>query len=360
MKTIQVKIIGAGSIGNHLAQAARRMSWSVCVVDTDKKALERMKAEIYPTRYGAWDASIRLFKNGEEPKGGFDVICIGTPPHVRIKLAIDAFKEKPRVLQLEKPLCAPFDKGLRRFIRAYRRQKATAVVIGYDHAVSKSIARVAELLKEKAIGEPLTLDIEFRAHWRDIFAAHPWLKGPEDTYLGFWKKGGGASGEHSHALHLFQYLAKEAGLGVWKKVSSAFKVERKGTAEYDSLAAFTFHLSSGKIGRVVQDVMTLPTRKWSRVQGDAGFMEWHCGGHPTGDLVRYAGAVGVVKEEIFAKKRPDDFYDEMLHIQAILDKKIAVKDSPISLESGVAVMEVLETAWKHPNQSLQPIQKIHA
>ena len=39
----KVKIYGAGSIGNHLAQASRRVGWDVAVVDPDAKALDRMK-----------------------------------------------------------------------------------------------------------------------------------------------------------------------------------------------------------------------------------------------------------------------------------------------------------------------------
>ena len=45
---MKVKIIGAGSIGNHLAQASRRMGWDVLVVDVDPKALGRMKNENFP------------------------------------------------------------------------------------------------------------------------------------------------------------------------------------------------------------------------------------------------------------------------------------------------------------------------
>ncbi|TSC56053.1 MAG: hypothetical protein Greene041679_546 [Parcubacteria group bacterium Greene0416_79] len=355
---MKVKIIGAGSIGNHLAQASRRMGWNVVVVDTDPAALRRMREEIYPVRYGAWDSTITLVTPDKVKKGSFDMIMIGTPPHVRMKLALEALKEAPKILQLEKPLTMPFDPDLRRFIATYREQKKTKVVLGYDHALGKPIARVARLLKKKVIGEVLTLDVEFREHWQGIFKAHPWLSGPEDTYLGFWKKGGGASGEHSHALHLFQYLAKEAGLGSWTKLASALKVEKKGKAEYDSIAAFTIELSSGKLGRVVQDVVMLPTRKWLRVQGTSGFVEWLANGHPTGDIVRFSKNGGPVREEVFAKKRPDDFYEEMLHIQDILDKKIKASDSPISFESGLAVMEVLETAWKNPNQSFLPIRKI--
>ena len=40
---IKVKIIGAGSIGNHHTQASRAMGWDVTVTDADPKALERMR-----------------------------------------------------------------------------------------------------------------------------------------------------------------------------------------------------------------------------------------------------------------------------------------------------------------------------
>ena len=43
----KVKVYGAGSIGNHLAQASRRMGWSVDICDIDNDALDRTKNEIY-------------------------------------------------------------------------------------------------------------------------------------------------------------------------------------------------------------------------------------------------------------------------------------------------------------------------
>lgn len=342
----KVKIIGAGSIGNHLAQAARRMGWSVCVVDADPKALERMKNEIYPTRYGAWDSDIKLYTPDKAPVGGFDLICIGTPPHVRMKIALNALAESPKVLQLEKPLCGPFDPDLKRFAAAVQKQKKTIVVVGYNTTVAASIRRIVTLLQEKTIGAPVTLDVEFREHWEGIFKAHPWLTGPQDSYLGYWKKGGGASGEHSHALHLWQYLARVAGLGVWKEQTATLVMERKGKADYDSIASFSFVTDKGKFGRVIQDVVTKPTRKWVRIQGVLGFIEWIGNGHATGDVVRYSYADGVVKEEIFAKRRPDDFYEEMLHINDLLSGKIKPSNSPLSFESGLAVMQVLAKAHK--------------
>ena len=346
---MKAKIIGAGSIGNHLAQASRRLGWEVTLIDVDPEALRRSREEIYPKRYGAWDSGIRLVTADQEPRGGFDIIFIGTPPDIRMSLAVRALEEKPKILQLEKPLCAPTLEGLDQFLEQYYAQKDTLAVVGYDHGVAESVEAMIGLLKSRAIGEVETLDVEFREHWQGIFSAHPWLKGPQDSYLGFWQRGGGAAGEHSHALHLWQLLAKEAGLGVWSKIASVMDMRRVDGAEYDAIASFSILTDKNKIGRVVQDVVTLPVRKWARLQSKEGFIEWHCGGHPEGDLLRWGIKSGALQEKIFSKKRPDDFYREVLHIRDILEKKVNPLDSPISLESGVAVMKVVSAAHQHRN-----------
>lgn len=347
MENMKVKIIGAGSMGNHLAQAARRAGTFVTVVDKDVKALDRMRYDIYPKRYGKWDNEIKLVLPKNALFGGFDVICICTPPDVRMKLALEALEEKPKVLQLEKPLAAPFDPNLTEFIEKYQKQRDMIAIVGYDHAVAESIERVYHLLDEKIIGAPITIDVEFREHWEGIFKAHPWLKGPEDSYLGYWRKGGGAASEHSHALHLWRVLARKAGLGEWNKILPLFKVEKDGKTEYDSLAAFSIQTDKGFVGRVIQDVVTKPTRKWARIQGTTGFIEWLCNGHPDGDLIRFSNDCGDINEEIFAKTRPDDFYREMLHIQNIIFGKISPKNSPLALSEGIAVMRAIESAWSN-------------
>src|SRR3989344_6051668 len=301
MKTsngVKVKILGAGSVGNHQAQSCRRVGWEVSVVDNDPKALERMKNDIYPKRYGAWDDSIKLFTPDKEPKGGFDIIMLGTPPDVMMKLALEALKENPKLLHLEKPLCAPDLKGVDEFRAELRKHPETIVVVGYDNAVGQALEEFAKMLRDKVVGNILTLDVEFREHWRGIFGAHPWLAGPWETYLGYWKRGGGAGGEHSHALHLWRHLAEAAG---WDKISDvksslAFKKERE--AEYDYLTTFLLKTESGKVGRVVQDVITFPVKKWARAQGEKGFIEWVGNARPEGDLLRYQVEGGELVEKV--------------------------------------------------------------
>src|SRR3990167_8627874 len=310
MKT-KVKVIGSGSIGNHLTQASRRMGWEVCVVDADPKALERMKNEIYPQRYGKCDESIELYTPDKEPKGNFDIIMIGTPPDVRMKLALEALKENPKLLHLEKPLCTPDMKGVLEFNEELKKHPGTIVVVGYDNAVGSALVELAGMLEKKTFGEILTLDVEVREHWRGIFSAHPWLAGPWETYLGYWKRGGGAGGEHSHALHLWKYLADISGFGGITDVKSFFDF-----------------------------------KKWARAQGSNGFIEWVGNASPEGDLLRYQIEGSEMVEKMVAKKRPDDFYCETLHYKDLLDGKIKLEDSPLSLDRGLEVMKIISEGYK--------------
>ena len=101
----RVKIHGAGSIGNHLAHAARTLGWEVVVCDVAEAALDRMRREIYPARYGRWDEAIRLYPSAEAPREGFDLVCIGTPPEAHIPLARAAVAEGAPAVLVEKPLC---------------------------------------------------------------------------------------------------------------------------------------------------------------------------------------------------------------------------------------------------------------
>ena len=189
---IKVKILGAGSIGNHLSNASRSLGWQVDLCDIDPAALARTQNEIYPVRYGKWDDGIRLFECKDALTGCYDLIIIGTPPDSHIALALEAIKEKPRAILVEKPFCTPDLKGAQELFDLARKN-GVAVFTGYDHVVGKASEQFSDIVRSGNLGPIETLDVEFREFWGGIFAAHPWLAGPGDTYLGFWKRGGGAS-----------------------------------------------------------------------------------------------------------------------------------------------------------------------
>ncbi len=339
----RVKVYGAGSIGNHLANASRTMGWDVDICDIDSAALARTRDEIYPSRYGAWDEGIGLYSCDEVPSGGYDMVVIGTPPDSHMDLALKSLEEKPGVILVEKPLCGPDLAGGQELLERAG-EAGVAVFTGYDHVVGKSAQRVGALLAAQAVGTIDTMDVEFREFWGGIFAAHPWLDGPSDTYLGFWKKGGGACGEHSHAANLWQYYAHQAGAGRIVEVSAELEYVQEGGADYDKLCLMHVRTENGMVGRVVQDVVTRPTRKWARVQGSDGYLEWYCGNKPGIDTVVHALDCGEISETEISKTRPDDFIQELRHIEAALVDGPA--SSPISLERGLETMMVVAAAHK--------------
>lgn len=346
MAAVRVKIYGAGSIGNHLTQACRRNGWDVAVVDRDAQALKRMKEDIYPVRYGEWDEGIALYELKNDPRGGFDVVMIGTPPDIRLSLATEVLRlDHPRVLFMEKPLCALQDAD--RLERWYENVRYNypdiSVLVGYNHALGENTEAVTALLREKVIGEVITIDVEFREHWGGIFAAHPWLSGPKDSYLGSTRRGGGALGEHSHATHLWLHLARLAGLGEIFEVS-AFLDFNDLRSDFDRIAALNLRTTLDRGGRVIQDVVTKPPRKWARLQGSDGYIEWQCGFQPNLDRVVYESH-GSTQEIMIPRTRPDEFFREIRHIEDILTGKLAAETSPISLQAGMRVMRVLIAAF---------------
>jgi len=331
-----VKIHGAGSIGNHLANASRRIGWSVTMCDLDPAALQRTREQIYPARYGEWDDAIQLSTSAEAPQGGFDLIFIGTPPDSHMQLATQAIAERPQAVLIETPLCTP-DLEKTDELVTLAREAGVKVFVGYNHVVSAVVSRAEQLIPQ--LGPVETLDVEFREHWGGIFKAHPWLDGPQDSYLGFWRKGGGASGEHSHAINLWQHLAHRLGAGRVAEVTATLDYVTTTALDYDRLCFLNLRTEQGLIGRVVQDVVTQPARKWGRIQGKDGFIDiaigsedriqWHCGGQPSG-------------EQVIKKTRPDDFIAELRHLDQVL--KGEHPDDTISLERGLDTMLVVAAA----------------
>ncbi len=341
----KIKIYGAGSIGNHLAYASRNLGFEVLISDIDEDALRRTKEEIYPDRYGKWDDSIRLSLVKDIPTDEhFDVVFIGTPPDSHMALALQTLKEeKPKVLLIEKPLCTPDLKDAQALFEASENSETT-VLVGYNHGIGENTVEIEKLLAAGTIGEAITLYGGIHEHWGGIFKAHPWLSGPSDTYLGFASRGGGACGEHSHGIHIWQHFAHLLGKGKVVEVSAVMDIVDDGTVDYDSFCNLNLRTETGFAGTVAQDVVTAPAKKYMKLQGDAGFLEWHVNYSSEGDAVMTSRDGNEAETTILPKTRPDDFRLEMEHINDIIDGK--VKDSPISLERGLDTMMVIAAAYQ--------------
>ena len=334
---LKIKIFGAGSIGNHIAHAAHTKGWNVTLCDIDLKALERTKNEIYPSRYGSFNNEIKLFLNGDAPTGGYDVIVIGTPPDSHISVALKAIEEMPKAILIEKPFCTPDLNGADEL---YDKAKLAGikVFVGYDHVVAPSTKKFLSLAQN--IKNIESFDVFFREHWQGIFNAHSWLDGPKDSYLGYWRRGGGALAEHSHALNLWQYISVNIGFGRVHKVNATLKYIKDDTIDYDMLAMLHLTTEKGLIGSVVQDVITKPAQKGMCLQGKTKSVLWKCNSSDS-DIVYEIDETK--KETVFKKTRPDDFIAELNHVEDILYSN---NISPISIENGLDTMLVIAAAHK--------------
>ena len=339
-----VKILGAGSIGNHLAHGARQLGWAVSLADVDPAALERTRETIYPSRYGRWDDQILLAEAHELSGQHYDVVILGTPPDTHLRLALDEIESaRPRLLLIEKPLCPPDLGSCAELVRAAAEQ-GVRVLVGYNHRLTLHTRLAAEWLGRQDLGEITTLRAMTREHWGGIFGAHPWLAGPADTYLGFTARGGGALAEHSHAINIWQYFAELAGCGRISEVMCMLdEVELDGAA-YDRIAQLSVRTDRGLVGTIVQDVVTRPAQKWLRLEGTEGYLEWQVSVDAEHDLVRWVRHDGGGEEVRVRKTRPDDFRGEMEHLAELLTDP--ERPSPIDLEAGLDTMQVIVAALR--------------
>lgn len=337
----RIKIYGAGSIGNHLAHASRQLGWDVHLCDIEYAALERAKTKIYPERYGQWDEQIQLYHVDNVPSGDYDFIFIGTPPDSHMELALLALQESPQAILIEKPLCTPKLENAQKLFELSQNH-STKIFAGYNHVVSSVIQQLDKWLAQTSLANILTIDVEFREHWEGIFNAHPWLEGPSDTYLGYCEKGGGASGEHSHAINLWQYIACQIGAGRAIEVMAMMQYVQDGHGYYDSICSLNLKTESGLVGRVIQDVLTRPAKKWGRVQAKQSACEFHIEHKPGIDLLQEFSTQNILQEIQIKKTRPDDFIIELRHIEkSVHDKQ---SNSCITLQRGLDTMLVIAAA----------------
>ena len=353
---IKVKIYGAGSIGNHYAYACYKKKWNITIIDKDPKALVRMEKKIFPSRYGFWDKKIKLLS--KDVNTYFDIIIIGTPPESHLKLAIKNLRDKnrPKILQIEKPLCTPDLKNLNEFIKLKNKYKNKVKIFGgYNHLLTKNTKIAEKILKKEKFGKLLGLDSYNNEEWSGIFNAHFWLKSPKDSYLGFSKRGGGSLCEHSHGLAAWLHYSKYLKLGNIKKVYAKMKLIKKNSLFYDQISILTLETTKGFVGTVFQDTITKPALKKLRIQFSNGYLETYVNYKNNLDAVIYE--CNNKKKEYFIKKsRSDDFKGMVNHLGASLKNKKLQKLSAVSITRSIETMKIINTAFKS-NQLKKEINK---
>ena len=346
---IRVVIIGAGSIGCHLAFSCRKNGWNVTVFDTSEIALERLKSELYPKRYGSWDPEIKINKMSEFKHflvSDFDAILIGTPPDTHIEVLQQCISLEPKVIMIEKPLCPPNEKHIEILRSIFSTNLKIKFLAGYNHRVSR-IVNELKLAWERHGALPVTkIEVNWLEDWSGILNAHPWLRGPEDSYLGFTDRGGGALFEHSHGLDLWLHLANFFGIGNPRKIEArtSTNINKEGLFSCEEEIEIKIQTEKGFVGRVCQDVRTNPAVKQVNVS-DSRFsyvLDFHIQG--TSDRIRIIDIRNgeIVSEVFFTKKRFADFDEEIYEIERLLSHSEDLSQvlSPLDALSGLKTAEI--------------------
>ena len=338
------KIIGAGSIGNHLAHSCRSRNWDVMLCDIDGVALSRSKDLIYPQRYGHWDEEISLEIFLPDSSKKFDAVFIGTPPESHIQIAINQIKlGVAKTVIIEKPLCPPSMDGLKELLEISKRTDTT-ILVGYNHRLTQVTQEAKKLLGEFDIGEVLSIRSQTRESWEGILKAHPWLRSPQDSYLSSISHGGGALLEHSHALNLFQYFSDLTGAGKVESVSAVQDLVTIGNRTYDQISQLSLRTTSGCLGLVEQDVISLPSVKLVRIDGVHATIQIEI--FSDRDILSFYPKIGDASIHEIRKTRPDDFLPEIAHIEEkIRNPKIpSVLDVNFAVETMMVIIAAMESS----------------
>jgi len=309
---MKARIFGAGSIGNHLSNALRKLNYDVEVIDIDQSALNRMESEIYPSRYGSWDDKIKLLN---KPTDNYvDLEIIGTPPDTHAALLLERLRisnssywlvEKPftipdslHIADLEKSLCKYRDK----------------IFVGYNHSVSPAFINLLNDLNNSDV--PTKISCFWEEHWGGIFNAHPWLSGPEDSYLGFAERGGGALMEHSHGLHLLTLLFNRFNLEIKGLKSS---IIMNSDNNYDKKSYLSFEFKNNEISSFYStDVISNEVNKSISVEIKDEIFSVNFSVNDGREDIYLRKNKSYELQKTFKKNRADDFLNEIKLIDNLI------------------------------------------
>ena len=355
--TARIKVIGAGSIGNHLCHGCRTLGMDVTICDIDRSALERARDVIYPNRYGSWDEAIRLATPDELVGEDFDIVIVGTPPATHLKVATAELETtRPGVILIEKPLAHPSSADIEAFLTAAEKSSAR-VLVGYNQRLKPNTKHFVKLATTLDLGALVGLSSNMLESWDGILKAHFWMKSERDSYLAFTDQGGGALLEHSHALNLFLYFADVLGQGCVTEVAADIEWVSHEDGRYDRDSALSLTLESGLVGTVRQDLHTWPASKEAIATFERGALVWSMG--DSSDRVEHRSPDGeLVEGWDFPKTRPDDFIGELEHLRSMWESPEAV--SPIGLLQGLAVMDVILAAFESSNSGASQLVRVRS
>ena len=321
MSDAHILVLGSGSVGKRHARNLKELGCQISCMDPRDDRLEEMAEEV---------ELVSTFNDHVEAIGAakYQGVVIGSPPHVHVEQAEAALDSGFPVL-LEKPVC-PDLAGAETLARAAETSSAP-LLMGYTWRWWPPLARVRQLLAERAIGDVRHVQFHMSAHLADW---HPWER-YQDFFMSQSALGGGALLDESHWIDLMLWL-----FGKPDTVSG--RIEKISDLEIDSddNVNLLFVYENGPRVTTHLDLYGRPHEKFIRFIGSDGTIFWSA--DPNEVRVGH-GWEQKWETESFDCERNDMFVATAKEFLQVVD---GAEPETCTIEDGVNVLQVIEAARK--------------
>jgi predicted dehydrogenase len=345
-----ILIFGAGSIGNHFANASISLNHNVYITDISPNVLTRMKKVVYPKRYGKWSDKIKLIEYkklfNDLKSLSFDLIIIGTPPKTHYKLLIKIIEKLSfKKLMVEKPFSVYKEKNNYKLLNKISKDRF--IFVGYNHSVGDSFIHFNNLLKEIKLNTINHISVNWKEGWTGILNAHFWLKDEFSSYLGRMNSGGGCLHEHSHGIHFLVCLEKIFKFELNDQYSSFVNIKKKNRKLfYDNFVNINWKLKKFSVNYST-DLISEPADKSLIIYTKVKKYELIINDKKKYDTIKILNhKTSNLSVKRFKKKRATDFMNEIKHMINI-DNKKSYEKSFIKLENGLRVQKIINNILKN-------------
>jgi predicted dehydrogenase len=254
-----------------------------------------------------------------------EAVIVANPTSLHMDVAIPAAQAGCHLL-VEKPLSHSLER-IDELQTALQRGGGRAL-IGFQFRFHPGLQRIASLLADGAIGQPLSA----RAHWGEYLPSwHPW-EDYRQSYSARTDLGGGVILTLCHPLDYLRWLLGEArSLWAFSSQSSQLELEVEDTAEIG------IEFASGVLGSVHLDYNQRPPAHHLEIVGTQGNLRWD---NADGGVAVYQAPQD--KWHLFPApagfERNDMFQAEIAHFRDLVHG--AVK-SVCGLEDGIEALRLV-------------------
>jgi predicted dehydrogenase len=308
-------IAGAGSIGRrHLRNLLALGEHDIILYRTGHATLPDDELSGFPVEF---DLQAAL---AHRP----DAVIVSNPTSLHMDIAIPAAQAGCHLL-LEKPIA---DSMLRvGELKEAARQGGGKVLVGFQFRFHPGLQRVEELLKEEAIGRPLSA----RASWGEYLPGwHPW-ENYRHSYSARTDLGGGVILTLCHPLDYLLWLLGPVD-SLWAMAGQIGDLE----LSVEDTAEIALRFRSGAIGSVHLDYNRRPPSHQLEIVGTGGVIRWD-----NADGTTRVYRLSDQSWEEYAPppgfERNDMFLAQMRHFLAV----VRAESQPVcTLDDGVRALEL--------------------